>query len=368
MVGAGQLARMTYQAAISLDIDFEVLADSTQDAAVRAGARHSLGSPTSLSALRRLAERSTVLTFDHEHVPASLLATLEHEGHQVRPGAHALELAQDKLLARQLFQDCRFAVPPFAPLDRDPAEQAAAFGTAHGWPIVVKDRSGGYDGKGVHVLGPSRAKTLLDNAQPGRYLVEAHMDIETELAVVAARNKSGHWAAYPVVETVQREGICHELVMPARISTATAQRAEAIAKSIADGLDATGIIAVELFLTTDNELLINEIATRPHNSGHATIEAAVTSQFENHLRAILDWPLGQTSLIAPAAATVNILGGSDPRTQLKNALAHPDIHVHLYGKHPKPGRKLGHVTVLGPDQKSALAAARAGAQALAGND
>ena len=368
MVGAGQLARMTHQAAIDLDVELVVLALSEDDPAVRAGARALIGRPDSAPALRELAQGVDVVTFDHELIPADLAIDLADAGFRVRPRGEALLMAQDKLAARQEFHRAGLPVPVFAPVGDDPEPEIEAFAAEHGWPVVVKARRGGYDGRGVMIvsdrdgLGPALA--ALGGAD---LLVEAHVDIQQELAVVGARTPSGGWVSYPPVGTLQRDGICRELVMPATLDSPVAQRAEQIARSIADDIEAVGIIAVEMFLTPNGELVINEIALRPHNSGHATIEAATTSQFHNHLRAVLDWPLGDTSLRAPAAAMVNILGprdGTDPRRRVPDALTVPGASIHLYGKAPAPGRKVGHVTALGATTGEALLVARSCAEML----
>ena len=369
MVGAGQLARMTHQAAVDLGIRLEVLAESSDAPAVRSGAAHRTGAPESMEALRALARRSDVVTFDHERVPADLAEALAAEGHQVRPGAAALRLAQDKLLARNVLGDAGFAVPAFRPLGDDPVGEVREFAAHRGWPVVVKARSGGYDGRGVIMVAPGAVAQALAGAGPGRWMVEARVDIATEVAVVGARTPSGRWVDYPVVETLQRDGICRELVMPARIPDEVADRARGLAKSLADGIDAVGIIAVELFVTPDGGLVVNELALRPHNSGHATIEGCVTSQFENHLRAVLDLPLGVTDLVGPAVATVNVLGpadGSEPQERLADALGVAGARIHLYEKDPVPGRKVGHVTALGADHAGALRVAREAASILGG--
>jgi len=360
---------MTHQAAVDLGVHLEVLADTDRDPAVLAGASFRTGAPTSWGALEDLAGRCDVVTFDHERVPAATVEALAAAGHRVRPGAGALRLAQDKLLARTVLGDAGFPVPPFRALGDDPVTEVHACGAAWGWPVVCKTVGGGYDGRGVAVVGPDDVVAVLAGAEPGAWMAEAHVAIATEVAVVGARSPSGRWAAYPVVETVQRDGICRELVMPARVAPGVAARAVALAKSLADGIDAVGTVAVELFVTPTGDLVVNELAVRPHNSGHATIEGCVTSQFENHLRAVLDLPLGETALVAPAVATVNVLGpadGSDPRTRLADALGVEGARVHLYGKAAVPGRKVGHVTALGPDQDTALAVARRGAAALDG--
>jgi 5-(carboxyamino)imidazole ribonucleotide synthase len=370
MVGGGQLARMTHQAAVDLGITLEILAQSATDPAVLAGARHLLGPPDSLDALRSLADRCDVVTLDHELVPAEHLDALQAAGYAVRPRAEALRLAQDKLLARRALDEAGFAVPPYMPVEGGDVDAVDGFAERWGWPIVVKSRHGGYDGRGVHVVHDlDGGRDLLVSNPPGGWILEAHVPIACELAVLVARNPSGYTAVYPVVETHQHDGMCHELVMPARVPDDIAAAATRLAKSVADGIDATGILAVELFLTTPGDLVVNELALRPHNSGHATIEATVTSQFQNHLRGILDWPLGSTEMVAPAAATVNVLGppsGHDPARHLAAALSVPSARVHLYAKHARPGRKLGHVTALGPDQDQALNTARAAARLLLG--
>lgn len=365
MIGGGQLARMTHQAAIALGIELIVLAPSEADAAVVAGAGHVFGHGGDLESMFRLAERCDVVTLDHELVDDRHLQELAAAGHVVRPGVHALELAQDKALARRVFADSRVPVPRFEVVAAGDLDAVQVFAAHVGWPLVLKEPTGGYDGRGVQVIDHPAD---LPAARPGgSWLLEERVPIARELAVLIARRPmSQGLAVYPVVETTQIDGICHELAMPAPIEDEIAERAVSLAVSIAEGIDAVGIIAVELFLTTDGQLLVNEIATRPHNSGHATIDACVTSQFENHLRAVLDWPLGDTSMRTPAAVTVNLLGTHDPfrPERVAHALTEPDIRVHVYGKQWAPGRKLGHVTALASTIKHATAAARAASHAL----
>ncbi len=370
MVGAGQLARMTHQAAIALGIDLTVLSVDAEDPAVLAGAAHLCGDPDEVASLFALAEASDVVTFDHELVPNQHLEQLAAAGHQVRPNAVAKRVAQDKAFARSTLARADFPVPPFLVTDAGSFDAVEAFARENGWPLVLKAPRGGYDGRGVEVVRDraALAASPLAGSQTC-WLLEAMVPIAVELAVLVARRPSGWWSTYPVVETVQEDGICRELVMPARIPVEVADRAAALAVSLAEGIDATGILAVEFFVTTDGELLVNEIAARPHNSGHATIDACQTSQFENHLRGILDWPLGATAMVAPAAATVNLLGptgGLDLRRALPAALEDAAVHVHLYRKDPTPGRKLGHVTALADDADAALASARAAAEILVG--
>ncbi len=363
MVGAGQLARMTQRAAIDLGVALTVLAEDADAPAAAAGAGVEAGAPDDPAALDRLAARVDVVTFDHELVDGAALARMAARGVAVRPGPAALACAQDKLLARETF--ARLGLPGPAHAVASDEAGVAALAAAHGWPLVAKARRGGYDGRGVAVVADEEALAAV-LARGGEWIVERCVPIAVEVAVVLARRPGGETAVYPVVETLQRDGICHELVMPARVPADVAARAVEVATALADGIDAVGICAVELFVTSDGEVLVNEIALRPHNSGHATIEGAVTSQFHNHIRAVLDWPLGDTAMRAPVAATVNVLGADDGdvAARLPAALAVPGAHIHLYGKASRPGRKLGHVTVLGDDAEAALVAARRAARAL----
>jgi 5-(carboxyamino)imidazole ribonucleotide synthase len=367
MVGAGQLARMTHRAAIDLDVELTVLAVRDDEPAVSAGARCRLGAPDDGAALTSLAREVDVLTLDHELVDGTALARIAASGTPVRPSPAALRAAQDKLVARETFADLGLPGPAHADAS-DPAA-VAALAEAHGWPLVAKARTGGYDGRGVELIADADALRSV-TARGGDWIVEQRVAIATEVAVLIARRPGGEHVVYPVVETVQREGICHELVMPARVDVAVQQRAIGLAVRLAEGIDAVGILAVEQFVTPSGEVLINEIALRPHNSGHATIEGSETSQFANHLRAVLDWPLGPTAQLAPFAVTVNVLGVDerDVAARVPRALAVPGARVHLYGKASRPGRKLGHVTVLGEDASDALVAARLAAAILTGTD
>ncbi len=365
MVGAGQLARMTQRAAIDLGVHLTVLATSDDEPAVRAGASAVLGTADDPAAIRRLAGAVDVVTLDHELVDTGALASLAAHGVAVRPSPTALRVAQDKLVARETFASLGLPGPAHAVASDDDAVDE--LGRAHDWPLVAKARTGGYDGRGVVVVADRRAlDTVL--ARGGEWIVEQRVPIALELAVILARRPGGETAVYPVVETLQRDGICHELLMPARVPPDVAARAVDIAMRVAEGIDAVGMLAVEQFVTDDGAVLVNEIAVRPHNSGHATIEGSATSQFTNHLRAVLDWPLGDTAMTAPFAATVNVLGvdGSDVAARVPIALEVPGAAVHLYGKASRPGRKIGHVTVLGDDAEVALGAAREAAAALTG--
>ncbi|HET6818441.1 MAG TPA: 5-(carboxyamino)imidazole ribonucleotide synthase [Mycobacteriales bacterium] len=363
MVGGGQLARMTHQAAIALGLSLRVLAENPDDSAALVAHDVDLGAPDDLDALRSFAKACDVVTFDHEHVPTAHLRALESDGVVVRPGADALAHAQDKLYMRERLSALGFPVPGFASVHDIP--DVAVFAEDHGWPVVLKAVRGGYDGRGVwHLPGPPA-----ELPGPNVY-VEQRVPIVHELAVQVARRPSGEMRTWPVVETVQRDGICHEVIAPApRLSPGLAAEADRIATSLAEALGVVGLLAVELF-EAPGGLLINELAMRPHNSGHWSIEGATTSQFEQHLRAVLDWPLGDTAPRAPVTVMVNLLGGptTDFARTLPRALGEvPDAAVHLYGKAPRPGRKLGHVTVLGDDVVETRERARRAVELLRGD-
>ena len=364
IVGAGQLARMMHRAAIDLGIEVLVLAEGPGEAAVRGGAAHHVGSPERLDDLLALARACDVVTLDHEGVPSAHLRALEAEGVALRPGSGASLAAQDKLHARRLLGDeLGLPVPAFTAVDGP--RDVEAFAAVHGWPVVLKARTGGYDGRGVRIVGgPEEAAAVLGGG--GSWLAEACVPLDLEVAALVARRPSGEAVAYPVCETVQADGMCRELLVPGALTPELAARATALALRVAEAIDAVGILAVELFVSR-GELLVNELALRPHNSGHWTIEGAVTSQFENHLRAVLDLPLGDPGALAPAVAMVNVVGppgGGDPAERLPAALAVRGAHVHLYGKPARPGRKLGHVTALGVTAAAALATAREAAGEL----
>jgi 5-(carboxyamino)imidazole ribonucleotide synthase len=349
MVGAGQLARMTCQAAISLGIRFRVLADSAADSAARVCAEVQVGDYTALDDLLVFAGGCDVVTFDHEHVPGQHLAALEQLV-TVRPGGSALRYTQDKLAMRERLTELGLPCPSYLPVSDLTGVKAFAGDT--GWPVVLKAVSGGYDGRGVWVCEtPDEAAEVL--AHGVAVIAEEYVGFDRELAVLAVRSPHGQAAVYPVVQTVQRDGICHEVLAPAPwLPPRRAQEAQRLALELAAELEVTGLLAVELFETPGGQLLVNELAMRPHNSGHWTIEGARTSQFEQHLRAVLDLPLGAPGATAPQVVMANVFGGPDPRLYeryLHVMAADPGVKLHLYGKQVRPGRKIGHVTVLGED-------------------
>jgi 5-(carboxyamino)imidazole ribonucleotide synthase len=372
MVGGGQLSRMTHQAAIALGQSLRVLATDPAESAALVAADVQIGDHRDLADLQRLADGATVVTFDHEHVPTEHLHALEQAGHRVAPGPAALVHAQDKLVLRRALDAAGEPQPAWAQADR--AEDVAGFAAEHGWPVVLKTPRGGYDGKGVFVVHDrEEAGALLDSH--GTLLVEARVQMLRELSAQVARSPFGQVAVWPVVETVQRDGVCAEVLAPAPgLSDELATAAQELAVRIADRLGVVGMLAVELFETTDG-ILVNELAMRPHNSGHWTIEGARTSQFEQHLRAVLDYPLGDTTMTAPVAVMANVLGGAAAEDhwagpsldeRIHHFMAHwPDVKLHWYGKGQRPGRKLGHVTALGNDPAEVRARAVAAARYLA---
>lgn len=369
IVGAGQLARMMAQAAIPLEIELTLLAASANDGAAKVVPQVIVGAPDDPQRMRELAERVDALTFDHELVDPDHLAALEADGFAVWPSAATMALAQNKRRQRAELGAMGFPVPAFR--DIETFDDLAAFGSEHDWPIVIKASRGGYDGRGVWIArSEDEARGVFDEARAHGtvLLVEQFLPLDRELAVLVARRPSGEVAVYPAVETVQRNGVCNELRVPLTSVGAHAAEAEVMARRIAEETQAVGIMAVEFFIANDT-LYVNELAPRPHNSGHWTIEGAQTSQFEQHLRAVLDLPLGATGLTGPAVATVNVLGpadGSDPAERLPVVMAMPGVHVHLYGKEARPGRKLGHVTVVGNDADDVFARAVRAARVLDG--
>jgi 5-(carboxyamino)imidazole ribonucleotide synthase len=349
MVGGGQLARMTAQAAIGLGATFRVLAGSALDSAALVTRDVAVGSHTSLEDVASFAASCDVITFDHEHVPGAILTALESSGALVRPGSGALRFTQDKLAMRNRLSALGVPCPRYAPVSSAADVESFRGGS---WPVVLKAVSGGYDGRGVWVCSsPQEIAEVLGHGLS--VLAEEFVPFRRELAALVARSPSGQGAAYPVVQTVQVDGICREVIAPAPgLPGVVAESAQAMALRIASSLGVTGLLAVELFETPAGGLLVNELAMRPHNSGHWTMEGARTSQFEQHLRAVLDLPLGSCGPAAAGGRTVmaNLLGGADPDIYdryLHVMAADPEAKVHFYGKEVRPGRKIGHVTIAG---------------------
>lgn len=357
MVGGGQLARMTHQAAIALGMSLRVVAVSADDPAAQVAPDVVLGSHTDLQALRRAAAGADALTFDHEHVPGELLDALVAEGVAVLPAPQALLFAQDKLAMRRRLAELGAPVPRFTAASC--VEDVDAFAAEVGPAMVVKTVRGGYDGRGVVLADdPAAARAAVAGyLRDGvAVLLEERVAMRRELSALVARSPHGQGAAWPVVETVQREGICVTVLAPAPgLGAGVAAEAEQLGLRIAAELGVVGVLAVELFETADGALVVNELAMRPHNSGHWTQNGSVTSQFEQHLRAVLDYPLGDTRPVAPVTAMANVLGAARPPAMAMDERLHhlfgriPDAHVHLYGKQERPGRKIGHVNVTGED-------------------
>ncbi len=366
IVGGGQLARMTVQAATTLGVLVTVLDPDPNNPAVGAGAEALVGDPSDLGALRTLAGAVDVVTFDHERVPLAHLRVLESEGVHVAPGSAMAEMAFDKSAARHRFSEEGFPIPDF--VDVRTAADIVAFAASTCWPVVVKSSRGGYDGRGVALVASQADAVAAADLLGPTMIAEEFVRFDQELAILVARGHGGETVAYPPVTTVQADGMCVEVSSPADVLPELAGAAQELAISIANRLGLVGVMAVELFVA-DGRLVVNEVATRPHNTGHHTIEANETSQFEQHVRAILGLPLGSTTSRSRASVMCNVVGGpdgSDPSDRLPVALAVPGAHVHLYGKHPRPGRKLGHVTALGSSTDEARAAARLAADLLTG--
>lgn len=372
MAGGGQLARMTQQAAIGLGVSLRVLAGAPDESAAKVVSDVRVGDDRSLDDLASFAKGCDVVTFDHEHVPGPRIRELEASGVPCRPGSAALAHAQDKLVMRDRLSALGVPCPAYAHVPPSaPSAFLEAFAREHGWPVVIKAIRGGYDGKGVWIIDDlgHEAHDLVQRllSEGVDLMAERHVPFNRELAAVVARSPYGQGAAYPVVETVQEGGICTEVIAPAPgLPGGAAAEAQRLALTVAAELGVVGLLAVELFDTGEG-LLVNELAMRPHNSGHWTIEGARTSQFEQHLRAVLDLPLGSTDPTAPVTVMANVLGGDDPDVYSRyiHVMAHdPGVKVHMYGKESQPGRKIGHVTVLGDDVADVRARARHAADYL----
>ena len=405
VIGGGQLARMMVPPAIHLGLEISVLAEAEGMSAARAADR--VGDYRDPETVYSFAETVDVVTFDHEHVPQEILHELERRGVAVHPRPHALQYAQDKVVMREKLQELGVPIPAWAAVSSEADLQE--FIDANGGRAVVKTARGGYDGKGVRVVSAADEvrdwfAALAEDGHGGVLLAEELVDFTRELSQLVARRPSGETRTWPVVETIQRDGVCAEVIAPApvladaEIANASAAAAAAAAGAlatapavalaaaavsaptgqsevleeaarigvlVAEGVDVTGVLAVEMFEASDGRVLVNELAMRPHNSGHFSIEGSVTSQFEQHLRAVADLPLGSTDMAAPVAVMVNVLGGPAegpmPVRYEQVLAAHPGAKVHSYGKQPRPGRKVGHVTVVGESLDEVRAEARAAA-------
>ena len=365
VIGGGQLARMMIEPALALGLEIKVFAENVGSSAAQAAT--AVGDYTQLDEVREFAKSVDVITFDHEHVPLGILEILEAEGVSVQPSPKALRFAQNKLHMRARLSELGLPMPAWAEIRS--AEELDSFIAEQGGVAILKTPIGGYDGKGVAVVRSSAdAKLWLENLSDfgGSLLAEAKVEFVRELAQLVARRPSGELKEWPLVQTVQRDGVCSEVLAPAPgANGATLEEAARIAKTVAEGLGVTGVLAVELFETATGELLVNELAMRPHNSGHFSIEGSTTSQFEQHLRAVLDLPLGSTESRAAHSVMINLLG-VDEQNDFVSAYpaalgSHPTAKFHTYGKSARKGRKMGHVTVIGANFDDVLAEARAAA-------
>lgn len=367
-IGGGQLARMMAAPALHLGLEFKVLAESEGSSAAIAATQ--IGDYNQLEVVQRFAATVDVVTFDHEHVPLDILRQLEADGVSVQPASSALVFAQNKLQMRKRLAELGLPMPGWAEIHDAP--ELDTFIAAHGGVAILKTPIGGYDGKGVRVVRSSAdAVDWLERIADfgGSLLAEEKVDFVRELAQLSARNTKGEFAAWPLVETQQEQGVCATVIAPApQASADTLTKTGEIARTIANELRITGVLAVELFEARDGRILINELAMRPHNSGHFTIEGSTTSQFEQHIRAVLGLPLGDTALTAKHAVMVNLLGVDDSNTFVEHFAEamklHPRAKLHTYGKSARAGRKMGHVTVIADELETALAEAKAAAAVL----
>lgn len=370
VIGGGQLARMMVVPAIELGLEIKVFAETEGSSAAIAATM--VGDYTEIETIAAFAKTVDVITFDHEHVPLAVLRELEARGVSVQPPSAALAFAQNKLEMRKRLTELGLPMPVWAEIRTE--QELQEFLDANGGVCILKTPIGGYDGKGVRVV-----KTTQDAADwlssegltrvGGSLLAEEKVDFVREVAQLSARRPTGEFRAWPLVQTTQKDGVCAEVICPAPgASDQNIGRAAEIARVVAEGIGVTGVLAVEMFETPNGRLLINELAMRPHNSGHFSIEGSVTSQFEQHLRAVLDLPLGSTESIAACAVMVNLLGVDDQNDFVRGyaqiLAEHPQAKVHTYGKGARRGRKMGHVTVVSDDADFALSECRATAAAL----
>ena len=369
IIGGGQLARMTAIAALPLGCEVVVLEKNEFSPAARLSPDCIIGDWSDEDTLRRFAQSCDVVTLENEFVDATALEVLEKEGYRVFPGAKCIAVTQDKFVQKSALQTAGISVPKFCAV-KSPAEIVAA-GNDYGWPVVLKTRRNGYDGKGNFTL-KSEAEVAAGwqtlGGDKNELMVEAWFPFAKEIAVIVTRGQDGATAVYPVVETIQRNHICYVVKAPAQISDEIAKRAAALAKRAVEVVGGIGSFGVEMFLSANGELAINELAPRVHNSGHYTIEACDCSQFENHIRAVLGWPLGNPLMVAPAAVMVNLLGTEKTSGQprgLDAALRMTGARLHLYGKLMSgPGRKMGHITVLENSVEEAQAIAERAAKQI----
>ena len=359
IIGGGQLARMTAYAAYRMGLEIAILDPEPDSPAGQIAHKRLIGSLNDIAMLEELARVSDLITLENEFVDAPLLEHLESIGTRVFPTAHTVGLIQDKLLQKQILEKNGICVPHFMGVSS--YEDIYIAGERFGWPLLLKTRRNGYDGRGNLLISESdKVLSAFDNLRRTKspLMVEAFVPFKKELAVMVARSRNGEILTYPVVETVQKDHICHIVKVPAGVDEDVSKMVATIARQAIEAVDGIGIFGIEIFFLEDKSVLINELAPRPHNSGHYTIEACITSQYENHLRAILGLPLGSPAMILTAAVMVNLLGVRDAVANvsgLEKALSIPGVNLHIYGKKlTRPGRKMGHVTALGQNIEEAL--------------
>lgn len=364
ILGGGQLAQMTAQAAISLGVEIVIFERKPDSPASRLTHHQVVGAWDDQAVLEEFISLCDVITLENEFVDASVLEAIEEAGVPVYPSSTTLASVQDKLIQKTTMRDAGIPVPDFRGVDT--IDDVRSAGNQFGYPMLLKARRDGYDGYGNFTIDTEddieTAWEELGGNEGRGLMVEKFVPFEHELAVMVLRGRDGEIRTYPVVETIQKDHICHVVRAPANVSLKSVQMAEDIARKAVSAIDGVGVFGVEMFILQDGTILYNEIAPRPHNSGHYTIEACVTSQFENHIRTVLGWALGDTSLVAPSAVMVNLLGERDGDAEpegIRDALAIAGAHVHIYGKRAvRPGRKMGHITVLGDSIEEAESRAR----------
>ncbi len=369
IVGGGQLAKMTALSALEFGCDIHILERNPEGPAMNLAGKTFIGDWDNPDDLLKLAEHADVITLENEFVDANSLSELEKAGHTLFPTAKSIGLVQDKYIQKQTLQEAGLPLAPFRSIES--REEILEVAKEFNWPLVIKTRRNGYDGKGNATINNENeldaAWDKLDGNNRTLY-AEAFCPFVSELAIIITTSRNGEVATYPLVESVQRDHICHIVRAPALVSDSITENAIDIAQRAVVAIGAIGSFGVEMFLTKDGEVIINELAPRVHNSGHYTIEACECSQFENHVRAVLGWPLGSTKMVKPAAVMVNLLGqghGNGQPAGFNEAMDMPGVHIHIYGKElSMPGRKMGHVTALGETIAEAEKAAQAAADVL----
>ncbi len=365
ILGGGQLARMTAYAAFRLGMRVYIMEKFPGSPAGEIAHKEVVGKPEDHDLLVRFASGCNVVTLESEFIDERHLLKIERSGNVLYPTATSVAHIQDKLVQKRTLEEAGIPVTPFAAVDS--VDEARAFGEQHCYPFVLKSRRGGYDGYGNATIESSSAietgwEAIAGGRSDSELYAEAFVSFDRELAVMVVRSVSGALERYPVVETVQRNHICHLVMAPARVSDDARDRVVDCARRAVEAIEGVGVFGIEFFLCSDGTVLLNEMAPRPHNSGHYTIEGCVTSQFENHIRAIMDWPLGSTALRAPAVSMANILGDAEAPgvvSDYARVLSDPRAHLHIYGKaDSRVGRKMGHVTVLGETVEQTLESAQ----------